>query len=91
MINEKGVLKLVDFGVAREDMSYTDQYTNFNVGINSYKAPELFCAVSDNQKDSLCNYRVDLWALGVFLQYLFTFELPFGRNGEELENKVINV
>ena len=69
-------------------MSYTDQYTNSNVGTNSYKAPELFCAVSDNQKDSLCNYRVDLWSLGVLLQYLMTFELPFGKNGMDIEKRI---
>ena len=88
MITENGVLKLLDFGVAREDMSYTCQYTDSNVGTNSYKAPELFGAVPDNQNRSLANYSVDLWALGVFLQYLFTFELPFGKNEEELKEKV---
>ena len=48
MISENGVLKLLDFGVAREDMAYTCQYTNSNVGTNRYKAPELFSAVPDN-------------------------------------------
>jgi len=61
------VLKLLDFGVARENMGYTDQYTNSNVGTSSYKAPELFDPVTDNQNPSFANYRVDLWSLGVLL------------------------
>ena len=48
MITENGVLKLLDFGVAAEDMGHTCQYTDSNVGTNSYKAPELFGPVSDN-------------------------------------------
>ena len=89
MITENGVLKLLDFGVAREDMSYTCQYTDSNVGTNSYKAPELFGAVPDNQNRSLANYRVDLWALGVLVYCMITGELPFGENEKEIMQKVI--
>jgi len=61
-------------------MGLTCQYTDSNVGTNSYKAPELFGPVSDNQNPSLANYKVDLWALGVLLHFLISFELPFGKN-----------
>ena len=43
MITKNGVLKLLDFGVARENMGYnTDLYTDSKVGTISHKAPELF-------------------------------------------------
>ncbi len=36
------MLKLLDFGVARENMGYKCQYTDSKVVTNSHKAPELF-------------------------------------------------
>ena len=41
MILDNGLLKLIDFGLAKQDMVST-MYTNSKVGTSSYKAPELF-------------------------------------------------
>ncbi len=70
MIRKDGVLKLLNFSVSREEMGYTNQYLDSEIGTNSYKAPELFGPVPDDQNFSLVNYWVDLWALGVVLHYL---------------------
>ena len=90
MITENGVLKLLDFGVARENMGYTCQYSDSRVGTNSHKAPELFGPVPDNEHKSLANYRADLWSLGIVLQNIITLELPFGINEKELERRIID-
>ena len=48
MILKDGFLKLLDFGLAKENF-YSDIYTDSRVGTSSYKAPELFGVASNNQ------------------------------------------
>jgi serine/threonine protein kinase len=86
MILDNGLLKLLDFGLAKQDMVST-LYTNANVGTSSYKAPELFSGASNDSGSA--NYTVDLWALGVLIYYMIAGELPFGENEKELMQKVI--
>ncbi len=91
MITKNSVLKLLDFGVARENMGYnTSLYTDSKVGTISHKAPELFGQPPDPENKSLANYRADLWSLGIVLQNLITLELPFGINEKELERRIID-
>ena len=86
MILDDGLLKLLDFGLAKQDM-VSHSYTNANVGTSSYKAPELFSASSNDS--GIANYTVDLWALGVLVYCMITGELPFGENEKEIMQKVI--
>ena len=48
MILKNGLLKLLDFGLAKENI-VSGIYTDSRVGTDSYKAPELFDVASDNQ------------------------------------------
>ena len=56
MITKNGVLKLLDFGVARENMGYTCQYSDSRVGTNSHKAPELLLRFRSNFHKGLTRF-----------------------------------
>ena len=87
MYQENGILKLIDFGLARDDMP-SEIYSNSKIGTKCYLAPEMFCPILNNQVPSLANYTVDLWALGVLILYTITLKLPFGKNEADIEKKV---
>jgi tRNA A-37 threonylcarbamoyl transferase component Bud32 len=73
MIREDGVVKLMDFGIAR--MAGVESFTQTDVLVGSplYMAPE---QIGDGEVDP----RVDVFAAGIVLYYTVTGELPF--NGE---------
>ena len=73
MIREDGVVKLMDFGIAR--MAGVESFTQTDVLVGSplYMAPE---QIGGSEVDP----RVDVFAAGIVLYYTVTGELPF--NGE---------
>ncbi len=61
MIGENTLVKLIDFGFAT-----TVVKGETHCGTPNYMAPELFC------KKSVYNpFKVDVWALGILLYYLY--------------------
>ncbi len=70
MINETGVVKVMDFGIAR--VSGSEHLTNagFMMGTPAYMAPE---QVMGSEVDQ----RADLYAMGVVFYRLTTAKLPF--------------
>ena len=70
MLTESGVVKVMDFGLAR--MAGTEHLTNngFMVGTPAYMAPEQVLAEE-------IDGRADLYAMGVVLYRLLTSQLPF--------------
>lgn len=67
MIGEEGVVKLIDFGFAT-----TVAKGETHCGTPNYMAPELF------QKKVIYNtFKVDVWALGILLYYLYEGCYPF--------------
>jgi predicted Ser/Thr protein kinase len=70
MLTESGVVKVMDFGLAR--MAGTEHLTNdgFMVGTPAYMAPEQVLAEE-------IDGRADLYAVGVVLFRLLTAQLPF--------------
>ncbi len=70
MLTEAGVIKIMDFGIAR--VAGTEHLTNvgFMMGTPAYMAPE---QVLGHEIDA----RADLYALGVVLYRLLTGRLPF--------------
>lgn len=73
MLTRKGVLKLVDMGLAKrgaEDPSVTQE--GFCVGTPDYIAPEQIRAVKD------IDGRADIYSLGASLFHLVTGRTPFG-------------
>ncbi len=84
------VVKVVDFGIARlvdlsEKQDFSISQTSLLVGSPAYMAPELLTG------SCRANERTDIWALGVTLYELLSFERPFqGRNFEELRHNIIH-
>jgi len=70
LLNKQGVLKLIDFGMARyEDASYLKverrQFT-INVTTPLYRAPECY------YKEKLYSSKMDVWAAGCIFYELLT-------------------
>ncbi len=92
MINRRGILKIMDFGIAinitqtKPDAESPDTAYNRNamVGTPNYMSPEQFSGVD-------VDLRTDIYSLGVILFLMFTGKLPFtGKTLWELSQKVIN-
>lgn len=81
LINEYGLVKLVDFGFACEAIKKQRIFC----GTPSYMPPELI------QKKEYIPMFVDLWSLGVILYKLLTNNYPFGAcNDKDLDHRILN-
>lgn len=82
MINEKGVVKIVDFGVAKiVDVNEDENKKEGIVGSPYYISPE---AIDGRQLD----IRSDIYSLGASFYHAFTGSPPFeGANAEEVLTK----
>jgi len=82
MINEKGIVKIVDFGVAKiVDVNGDDNKKEGIVGSPYYISPE---AIDGRQLD----VRSDIYSLGASFYHAFTGSPPFdGTNAEEVLTK----
>jgi serine/threonine protein kinase len=76
LVNRKGVVKILDMGLARffndEDDLITKKYDETVLGTADYLAPE---QILDNRVD----VRADLYSLGGTFYYLLTGQSPFGQ------------
>ncbi len=72
IISNDGVIKLVDFGVAKAKENQSKTQTGAVKGKFAYMAPEQIAAVSDPDR------RVDVFAAGVVFYELLTGTRPFG-------------
>jgi serine/threonine-protein kinase len=69
MVNKEGIVKVVDFGIARVLESSKTQ-TGMLIGTFSYMAPELFHGEHASE-------RSDIWSFGVLLYELIASRRPF--------------
>lgn len=70
MITDSGLVKVMDFGLARIQGTTHITKPGTTLGTTSYMSPE---QVNGNE----CDLRSDIWSFGVVLHELFTGELPF--------------
>jgi eukaryotic-like serine/threonine-protein kinase len=74
MVTKEGVVKVVDFGIARlTDMSMTQP--NMMIGSRAYMSPQLY-------KGERADARSDIWAVGVSLYEMLAFKRPFTGDSE---------
>ncbi|MFJ8849226.1 serine/threonine-protein kinase [Streptomyces sp. NPDC102437] len=77
IIGAADTLKVLDFGIARHQLSRTDLTGNGVIGTALYMAPERFRGAADA--------RSDLYSLGCLLMEMWTGRLPFpGTSWQEL-------
>ena len=78
MLSRDGEVKLMDFGIAKDQTAADLTKVGMLVGSPSYLAPEVL-------NGDVADPRADVWALGVTLYELITGEKPFrGNDADEL-------
>ncbi len=74
MVTKEGVVKVVDFGIARlTDMSLTQP--NMMIGSRAYMSPQLY-------KGERADALADIWAVGITLYELLAYRRPFIADNE---------
>ena len=78
LLNEKGKIKIADFGIAKiagqsDSQEITLTQTGLRMGSPHYMAPEQF------ENPGEIDHRADIYSLGVVFYELLTGELPIGR------------
>jgi serine/threonine protein kinase/tetratricopeptide (TPR) repeat protein len=76
MVAEDGVLKIVDFGLAKLRGETRITRTGTTLGTVAYMSPE-------QARGEIVDHRTDLWSLGVVLYEMITGRLPFAGDYEQ--------
>ena len=81
MVNSEGVVKVVDFGIARL-VDFSRTHTNMMIGTPAYMAPELF-------RKKKADERTDIWAVGVTFYELLCYQRPFTGEGYDIIRSIM--
>ena len=72
MVNDKGYIKIIDFGTVKE----IKERTSTIIGTPHYMAPEIV-------RGEGYSFQVDIWSIAVCLYEFFCGKLPFGEDYED--------
>jgi tRNA A-37 threonylcarbamoyl transferase component Bud32/tetratricopeptide (TPR) repeat protein len=81
MVNSEGVVKVVDFGIARL-MDFSRTNASLMIGTPAYMAPELF-------RKKKADARSDIWAVGVTFYELLCYQRPFTGEGYDIISSIM--
>lgn len=88
MINENGIVKVTDFGIAKAASNYTLTNTKEVIGSAHYFSPE-------QARGSFVDFRTDIYSLGIVMYEMVTGSLPYDGDSavsialKHLQEKVI--
>ena len=87
-------IKLLDFGITKiAEKTYTTTYSQGHNTVN-YSSPELYDTENlDDLNTKLISYKVDIWAFGCIVSYLFSGIIPWenlARNRFVIQSKITN-
>ena len=81
VLDEKGYVRITDFGVAKKNLRDNSSETS---GTPGYMAPEVLCALNHS-------FPVDFFALGVIIfEFMNGFRPYLGRNRKEIKEEVLS-
>jgi serine/threonine protein kinase/tetratricopeptide (TPR) repeat protein len=76
IITDEGVVKIIDFGVAKLTWQVDLTKTRSTLGTTAYMSPQQICAESVDR-------RTDIWSVGITLYEAITGHLPFSGEYEQ--------
>lgn len=88
MVNENGLVKVTDFGIAKAASAYTITNTKEVIGSAHYFSPE-------QARGSFVDFRTDIYSLGIVMYEMVTGSLPYDGDSpvsialKHLQEKVI--
>jgi len=80
----EGKLKIIDFGMSKNENEVQHESLNLRVGSNLYMAPEIF--LEEGNYDS---YPCDIWAIGIMMYFMICGEYPFDADTDKKLKKNI--
>lgn len=78
----KPLIKIIDFGLARFQKNLKDFNSNEICGIYKYMCPEMLSFI-------FYNGSCDTWSLGVLFYYIFTYKYPYKINAKYLKEYML--